>query len=75
MQRPKADTDKLYITNKGGEKVLLQLKPHKKAAIINIAEYLNTKHKEDQFLNTISLKATKAIKRTQIQQFRQQERL
>ena len=38
MHRPKADTDKLYVTNNGGERVLLQLKPHKKAAIINIVE-------------------------------------
>jgi hypothetical protein len=48
-------------TKNGEERVLLQIETPKKATIINIAEYLNTKHKEDQFVNITLLKATNTI--------------
>jgi hypothetical protein len=41
---PKADTDRLYV------KGLLQTEATYKAEAINIAEYLNTKHKNERFV-------------------------
>ena len=41
------------MTRKGGGRGLIQNQAIYKAEIINIAEYLNTKHAEDQFVNII----------------------
>ena len=49
MHRPKADMDRLYINRKDRGRGLVQIKVKYKAEIINIAEYLNTNYKEDQF--------------------------
>ena len=49
MHHPKADIDRLYVKRKEGRRGLLQVEAAYKAQIINIAEYLNTKYKEDQF--------------------------
>ena len=53
MHHPKSDIDRLYVKMKGGGRGLLQIEATHKAEIINIAEYLNTKYKEDQFVNTV----------------------
>jgi len=53
MHHPKADTDRLYVKRKGGERGLVQIEAAYKAEIINIAEYLNTNYKEDQFVNIV----------------------
>jgi hypothetical protein len=50
MHHPKADTDKLFVKRKEGGRGLVQVEAAYKAEIINIAEYLNTKYKEDQFV-------------------------
>jgi hypothetical protein len=55
MHHPKADTDRLYVKRKGGGRGLVQAEAAYKADIINIAEYLNTKDKEDQFVNIIKV--------------------
>jgi hypothetical protein len=47
----KADTDKLYVKGIERGRSLLQIKAACKAEIINIAEYLNTYCKGDQFVN------------------------
>jgi len=49
---PKADIDRLYVKRKEGGRGLLQIEAAYEAEIINIAEYLNTSYKEDQFVNT-----------------------
>jgi hypothetical protein len=46
MIYPKADTDRLYVKRIGGRD-LLQIAATYKAVIMNTAEYLNTKCKED----------------------------
>jgi regulator of replication initiation timing len=51
MHHPKADIDRLYVKRKEGGRGLVQSEAAYKAEIINIAEYLNTKYKEDQFVN------------------------
>jgi hypothetical protein len=53
MHHPKADTDRLYVKRKEGGRGLVQVEVAYKAEIINIAEYLNTNYKEDQFVNTV----------------------
>jgi hypothetical protein len=53
MHHPKADTDGQYVERKGGGRGLLQIEVTYKAEIINVVEYLNTKYKEDQFLNIV----------------------
>ena len=53
MHHPKADIDKLYVKRKEGGRELVQIEAAYKAEIINIAEYLNTNYKEDQFVNTV----------------------
>jgi len=53
MHHPKPDIDRLYLKRKGGGRGLLQIKAAYKAEIINIAEYLNTNYKEDQFVNIV----------------------
>jgi hypothetical protein len=49
MHHPKADKDRLYVKRKEAGRGLVQVE----AEIINIAEYLNTKYKEDQFVNIV----------------------
>jgi len=51
MHHPKADTDRLYVKREEGGTGLVQIEAARKAEIINIAEYLNTNYKEDQFVN------------------------
>ena len=51
MHHPKADIDRLYVKRKEGGRGLVQVEAAYKAEIINIAEYLNTNYKEDQFVN------------------------
>ena len=53
MHHPKADIDRLYVKRKEGGRELVQVEAAYKAEIINIAEYLNTNYKEDQFVNTV----------------------
>jgi hypothetical protein len=50
---PKADIDRLYVKRKGGGRGLGHVDAAYKAEIINIAEYLNTNYKEDQFVNIV----------------------
>jgi len=50
---PKADIDMLYVKRKEGGRELVQIKAAYKAEIINIAEYLNTNYKEDEFVNIV----------------------
>ena len=45
--------DRLYVKRKEGGKGLVQVEVAYKAEIINIAEYLNTNYKEDQFVNIV----------------------
>ena len=51
MYHPKADKERLYVKTKEGGRGLVQIEAAYKAEIINIAEYLNTNYKEDQFVN------------------------
>jgi hypothetical protein len=53
MHHPKADVDRLYVKRKGGGRACKKLKSAYKTEIINIAERLNKKYKEDQFVNII----------------------
>ena len=53
MHHPKADIDRLYVKRKEGGRGLVQVEAAYKVEIINIAEYLNTNYKEDQFVNII----------------------
>ena len=53
MPHPKADIDRLYVKRKEGGRELVQFEAAYKAEIINIAEYLNTNYKEDQFVNIV----------------------
>jgi hypothetical protein len=53
MHHPKADIDRLYVKRKGGGRGLVQAEAAYKAEMINIAEYLNTNYKEDQFVNIV----------------------
>ena len=55
MHHTKADIHRLYVNRKEGGRGLVQVEVAYKAEIINIAEYLNTKYKEDQFVNTIKV--------------------
>ena len=55
MHHPKADVDRLYVKRKAGGRGLLRVEAAYKAEIINIAEYLNTKYKEDQFVNIVKV--------------------
>jgi hypothetical protein len=56
MHHPKADIDRLYVKRKEGGRGLLQVEAAYKAEIINIAEYFNTKYKEDQFVNIVKVR-------------------
>ena len=53
MHHPKTDIDRLYVKRKEGGRGLVQIEAAFKAEIINIAEYLNTNYKEDQFVNVV----------------------
>ena len=53
MYHPKADIERLYIKRKVEGRGLVQVEAAYKAEIINIAEYLNTNYKEDQFVNIV----------------------
>jgi hypothetical protein len=55
IHQPKADIDRLYVKRKEGGRGLVQVQAAYKAEIINIAEYLNTKYKEDQFVNIVKV--------------------
>jgi len=50
---PKVDIDRIYMKRKEGGRGLLQIEATYKGEIINIAEYLNTKFTEDQFVNIV----------------------
>ena len=63
MHHPKAATDGLHGKRKEAGRGLLQTEASYKVEIINIAEYLNTKCTEDQFLK-ILIKVAKAINHT-----------
>ena len=53
MHHPKADIDRLQVKRKEGGRGLVQVEAAYKAEITNIAEYLNTNYKEDQFVNIV----------------------
>ena len=53
MHHPKADKDRLYVKRKEGGRDLLQNEATYRAEIINVAEYLNTKYIEDQFVHIV----------------------
>ena len=55
MHHPKADIDRLYVKRKEGGKGLVQVEATYKAEIIIIAEHLNMKYKEDQFVNIVKV--------------------
>jgi hypothetical protein len=54
MHNPKADIDRFYVKRKEGGRGLVQIEAAYKTEIINIAEYLNTKYKENQFVNIVN---------------------
>jgi hypothetical protein len=54
IHHPKADLDRLYVKRKGG-RGLVQVQTAYKAEIINTAEYLNTKYKEDQVVYIVKV--------------------
>jgi hypothetical protein len=52
VHQPKADTERPYVKRKEGGRGLVRYKMRQHIRIAemnNIAEYLNTKYKEDQF--------------------------
>ena len=53
MHHPKADKDMLYVKRREGGRGLVQIEVLYKAEIINIAEYVNTNYKKDQFVNIV----------------------
>ena len=53
IHHPKADIDRLYVKRKEGGRILIQVEAVYKAEVINTAEYLNTKYKEDHFVNIV----------------------
>jgi hypothetical protein len=53
MCHPKSDIHRLYVKWKDGGRGLLQIAVTFKTELINIAEYLNTKCKEDQLVNIV----------------------
>jgi len=55
MHHPKADIDRLYIKRKERGSGPVQIEAAYKAEIINIARYLNTNYKEDQFVNIVKI--------------------
>jgi hypothetical protein len=73
MCHPKANIDRLHVKRKGGRRGLLQTDVTHKAEIINVAEHLNTKHKDNPVY--ILLIAIKAVNQIRIQQLKQQQQL
>jgi hypothetical protein len=53
MHHPRADMDRPCVKMKGRGRGLLQTEVTSKAKINHISEYLNTKYKEDQFVNIV----------------------
>ena len=53
MRHPRADIDRLYVKRKEEGRGLVQIEVAYKAEIMNIAEYLSTNYKKDQFVNII----------------------
>ena len=53
IHHTKTDTDRLYVKTKEGGRGLLQIEVSHKAEIINIAEYLNAKYREYQFVHIV----------------------
>jgi predicted nuclease with TOPRIM domain len=53
VHHPKADIDRQYVKRREGGRGLIQVEADHKAEINSIAEYLNTKYKEDQFVNIV----------------------
>jgi hypothetical protein len=53
MHHPKTDINRPYVKRKEGGTGPVQVEAAYKAEIINIAEYLNTKYKENQFVNIV----------------------
>ena len=53
MRHPEADIDRLYVKRKEGGRGLIKIEAAYKAEIMNIAEYLNTSYKQDQFVNIV----------------------
>ena len=53
LHHPVADIDRLYIKWEEALRGLVQIEVTCKAELVNIAECLNTKCKEDQFVNIV----------------------
>ena len=53
MHHPKSDVDRLYVKRKEGGRGLIQVEAAYKEEITNIADYLNTNYKNDQFRNIV----------------------
>jgi hypothetical protein len=53
IYHPKPATGRLYVERKAGGRVLLQIEATCKAEVINIAEYLKTKYKQELFLDIV----------------------
>jgi hypothetical protein len=53
VHHPKADIGRLYVKRKEGRRGLVQVEASYKAEITNIAEYLNTNYKVNQFVNIV----------------------
>jgi len=53
VHHPKTDVDRLYVKKKERRRGLVQVKAVYKADRTNIAEYLNTNYKVDQFVNIV----------------------
>jgi hypothetical protein len=51
VHHPKADIDRLYVKRKEERRGLVQVEAAYKAELTSTAEYLNTNHKVDQFVN------------------------
>jgi hypothetical protein len=51
VHHPEPDIDRLYVKGTKGGRGLLQIEATRRADIINTAECLNTRYKEDQFVN------------------------
>jgi hypothetical protein len=53
VHHPKTQIARLYVKRREGGTGLVQVKAAYKAEITNIAEYLNTNYKVDQFVNIV----------------------
>jgi hypothetical protein len=53
MHHPRADIDRLYVKRKEGARGLVQVEAAYKTEIINIAEYVNTNYRGDQFVHIV----------------------